>query len=96
MTMAAIDTIHDFEGHWQRLLAGFQKGDLLVGVVPSRAPNYSIQHAEARYLHRKFGSIRDPELDTGKWHLDWSDSDKPVVRLSADLFAHVADACEAA
>lgn len=101
--MARIDGIKDFAGQWDRYL----KERVTPGsthcnyrYLETNLPlsdDLSIERAEAVLLHKRFGSIRDDVLGYGRWALDWSDkcAPQPTVRLSPDLFAHVADACEA-
>ena len=56
----------------------------------------SLERAEARQLWAKFGAVKDDGLRYAQWVVDWRNmGPAPIVRLSSDLFAHVADAAEA-
>ncbi len=93
--MARIDEIKDFAGHWNSLLGRLKPGDQVVAFIydfnREARTDWSIEQAEAKLLHSKFGALRDDTLRHGQWLIDWSDkmSTAPTVRLAPDLFEHV-------
>ena len=99
--MARIDELSDFQGRWQRQLARLQAGDVvcnnrLLGLSSPDAEDDSVEQADAVLLHAKFGAIRDDAMSPAQWCIDWSDKSapKPLLKLSPDLFRHVADQTE--
>ena len=93
--MADIDRIKNFTECMERQISDFKRGYVVCNYQMGPSDG-SIPRAEARYMHARFGAIRDPDLAAGRWQVDWTEGDKPTLRLSADLFAHVADARESA
>jgi hypothetical protein len=98
--MAHLDLITDFEWSMNRLIADAHKPGAHIISMGTKGRgadgDSSLSFAEARYLHKHFGAVRESLLEAGHWEIDNRSGRKPILRLSPNLFAHVADACEAA
>lgn len=92
----------NFRKRWDRDLKRLKPGDVLCNgfvynsdsnsLVPSPV-DVSLEQAEAVFLFRKFGALKDDTLERARWVLDWSDMGPlPRLRLSPDLFRYLDEA----
>lgn len=95
--MARIDKILSFKEDWDRWLGDLKPGSTMLNFPGPDPDDRSVEHAEARLLHARFGALRDLDLKPASWKVVWARGAlRPMVHLSSDLFAHVADMVEAA
>jgi hypothetical protein len=74
-------------GHW---LQTFKSGDYVTNYLSPKSADGEKERAQAKYLYERFGTaVRDDDLPPLSSCFEWKTSDKPVLRLSPDLFEAV-------